>query len=542
MFTTVNFILLIFALLQAAGQPNQGSIEGKITISDGSSLGNAEITISKVEREAQTIVVRSDSSGRYNAPDLSPGKYVVRVLHSGYLPCTYGQKKGHDATEVEVTTGQKTGDIDCKLIAQGVISGRVLGDDNEPRVGASVQAFSPRYDEGKRVLLPASQGVTNDLGEYRIYGLAPGRYYVNVSQQESYHTVNQPLNAPPEERYTSTFYPSAPSTDQAVLVDVASGQEVQGIDIEALRSRTFHIRGKVLGLSSSTHYTRIVLHPLTPGFEEIYRGRDVAPDSTGDFDLGGILPGSYVVSASFAKEGQGYRALREVDVRKDDVNDFYLAPSVGIEVHGKVRLYASNGEQEFDSSSVKIGLRAIRVVSEMDDLSTQTTSHGNFRLQGVTKNIYSVNVEGLLGNSYVKGFRLNNVDLRSNTVDLTHAENTVTLDVIAANDGGEIKGLATDKKGQVAESAVAVLVPDADRRDDETLFREAKTDKSGHFTIRGIIPGKYKIFVWDDIDVGESNDPAFLRTYESQGVSVQIDSNDRKSVDVQILSADRSHE
>ena len=41
------------------------------------------------------------------------------------------------------------------------------------------------------------------------------------------------------------------------------------------------------------------------GFELNFGGRDIAPDQNVDFDFAGITPGSYIVSAIYAREGKG---------------------------------------------------------------------------------------------------------------------------------------------------------------------------------------------------------------------------------------------
>ena len=45
-----------------------------------------------------------------------------------------------------------------------------------------------------------------------------------------------------------------------------------------------------------------------------------------------------------------------------------------------------------------------------------------------------------------------------------------------------------------------MLIPDQGR-DRPELFKSAQTDASGHFSLRGVYPGGYKIYFWEAIDL-----------------------------------------
>ena len=533
-----TLVLFLSVALQAGSveQPAKAVIEGTVTISgSGAPLSQVEIIVS--ERGSQSpIIVKSDASGHFVVDELEPGRYFLRAGRDGYLAQNFGQRgKNREGTALVVTQGQKLRDVDFKLVATGVIAGRVSGEDNEPRVGASVQAFAFHYVEGERRLITAGEVSTNDLGEYRIYGLAPGRYYVNASEQERYHTVSQPKGGSQEERYTSTFYPNADNPRQATVVDVASGQEVRGIDVKALRSRTFHIRGRVIGLSQTTHYTRISLHSLEPGFEVIYRGRDIAPDGEGNFDLGGIFPGAYVLSAIFARDGKGYRALQQVVVGNDDVNNVNLAPSSGVELRGSVHVDSPERDREINFSNVRVDLSASPSFSEMDALSARTNVDGSFRFQAVNRNIYSMTINGLPEDFYVKLVRLGGEEMPHRTVDLNSVDGTTKFEIVVSPSGGRIQGIVTNEKSVPIGGALVALVPDSDHRQESYLFKEATADPDGHFSIRAVTPGDYKLFAWEDVESGEYQDPEFLKTYEDKGQFVRIQRDDRKTVELRII-------
>jgi hypothetical protein len=55
--------------------------------------------------------------------------------------------------------------------------------------------------------------------------------------------------------------------------------------------------------------------------------------------------------------------------------------------------------------------------------------------------------------------------------------------------------------------------------------------------MRGIAPGEYKVFAWDEIESGAWRDPAFLKKYQSKGKAVSIKQNGQESVPLVLLTS-----
>ena len=80
--------------------------------------------------------------------------------------------------------------IDFSLPRGGVIAGRITDELGEPMAGVRMTALRYRYlPSGERQLIPFNPGgmfniVTNDLGEFRIFGLMPGAYVVSADPDD----------------------------------------------------------------------------------------------------------------------------------------------------------------------------------------------------------------------------------------------------------------------------------------------------------------------------------------------------------------------
>jgi hypothetical protein len=122
----------------------------------------------------------TDAAGRFVVTGVEAGQYRVFAEREGFIRQEFGQRRATGSgTLVNVAAGQEL-TLSFSLPVAGVISGRVFNEENEPVSRLTVQAYTYRYVDGKRSLAPVGSGQTNDLGEYRIFWLPPGDYFVSV--------------------------------------------------------------------------------------------------------------------------------------------------------------------------------------------------------------------------------------------------------------------------------------------------------------------------------------------------------------------------
>ena len=81
-FLTIAFAVLLLSL-PTFSQGNAGRILGTVTDSSGGVVSSATVTIIDTERGI-TRTLTTDEAGEYNAPNLTPGNYTVRVEAKGF--------------------------------------------------------------------------------------------------------------------------------------------------------------------------------------------------------------------------------------------------------------------------------------------------------------------------------------------------------------------------------------------------------------------------------------------------------------------------
>jgi protocatechuate 3,4-dioxygenase beta subunit len=81
------------------------------------------------------------------------------------------------------SSGESKKDLLFRLIPAAVIAGRVFDEDGEAVPNATVTASREAYHEGRRTLATTAEASTDDLGSFRLFGLAPGRYYLSATER-----------------------------------------------------------------------------------------------------------------------------------------------------------------------------------------------------------------------------------------------------------------------------------------------------------------------------------------------------------------------
>jgi hypothetical protein len=160
---------------------------------------------------------------------------------------------------------------------------------------------------------------------------------------------------------------------------------------------------------------------------------------------------------------------------------------------------------------------------------------GAFTLANLTPQIYTLTLNGLPETHYLDSIKLGEVDLTNGPLDLSGGVAGALTITIAAG-SGTLQGTVRQEQ-QPAEGATAVLVPEEARRPVGYFYKIATTDQNGQFTMKGIAPGEYKLFAWDEVESDRYRAPAFLKKFESRGTTVSIMKNGSSSAQIPLLSA-----
>jgi len=514
------------------------AISGMVVKLAGSEpLKTATVQLQNLQDLAHTTSVVTDVGGRFELKGIDPGRYRLKVSRTGFVTQEYGQKTPNDpGTEIRLSPGQTLRDLLFRLIPWGIIAGRVLDEEGEPLPWAQVSALREVYSSGKRKLSPEALVPTNDLGEYRLFGLKPGRYFVSAKYKPGLHIVGRGEvreeddsdDSRPE--FMPIYYPNSPEPARASTIALKAGEEISSVEILLRPVTTYRVRGRVYNMLSGKRSNTGVIVQLEQRNSNVSSG---SPDhqlnvenSDGSFEIAGVLPGSYTVSAFWFEDGRRYQARQSIEVGNANVEGANLTIAPGITIPGRI---VWDGKPSFDREELLVSI--VPADSRISFNTPARVVGSSFVLRDVFDGTYRLAVSGQSKDRYLKSIRYGSNDaLESGFTVLRGTQ--ASLEVTISSRGARVQGAVTDKDNLPVTGVWVVLVPDEPRRDQSRLFQKAATDQYGHYLLRGIAPGDYKIFCWDDVEDGAWEDPDFLRASEDRGQKISVQEGDAKISDI----------
>ena len=505
-------------------KPEKGLLEGKVLNSvTGEPVRKAQVDLlnksappkGKPELLGAGSAV-TDAAGRFEFTALAPGGYGLAAFRGGFAsPNVHGESKFLNVT---LASGEEKRDIVIRLTPLGVITGRILDEDGDPIRQIQVQTMVYRYTAAGRQLSPRGSATSNDLGEYRIYDVPPGHYYLKASSFESMGGGSS------GESYGTSYYPGTPDTAAAAAIEVGAGQTLEGINLTLHPTRVASIRGRVMNPGNN----------LLVGLMKFSEGGSSTTnmgvdDRDGKFELQ-ASPGSYFLTAASTVGGQLYSASLPIQVGAADLEGIELHLLPPMEIAGQIRI---EGKTSDKLSRLNIALESGgRRTQSMASLGAK--EDGSFVLQGLEPAVYQVSAEAP-EELYLKAVRWGDRDVMQSGLDLTQGAAESRLVVVMSANGGQIDGEVEDDQSAPVVAATVTLVPSGAPLS-KSLFKSALTSPAGHFHMQGIAPGSYKLFAWEAVDINElMYNPDFLKPFDSQVQSVEISEGSKESVQLKLI-------
>ena len=514
--------------------PRLATVEGRVTEarSDPAKPIRRALIILKQGQEPGTGAY-SDDKGNYRL-QVEPGAYSVNVERDGYVADPQSETK-----TIKVQAGQAVTDVDVELVRTGVISGRVLDAVGEPVARAGVQLRPLREKRG--IVSPGA--IADDRGEYRIFQIPPGKYRLAVSYQPSFQLREIKLQTPdgkPEDAYTTTYFPGTPDPAQATAIDVAAGADLAGIDIQLQRQHAVRVRGRVSGMEAApVPVLMIGLQPVNPQFGTMRNA--VVRDRNGEFELSGVLPGKYILSANapdFTNRGSGLSTQQIVDVGLADLEGIQLTLTAPQTISGRV--VAPEGRQ------VPTGLLVVLANREHINRQAgglgQVGADGTFTLTNVPAGDYDFQIGSANqqpdDDLYISAIRRGDDDVLSKGLHVSGASSE-PIEILLKPNGGTVAVTVHTPKGAALPEASVGLLPDPPRREQKALYATCMTDARGICTMSGVTPGDYHVFAARTQAALDLTDPDSIKDLEPRAKAVQVTEGGRNSVTVELPPDER---
>ncbi len=572
----LSAITAIVTAQQTIGtQPSSGASIDGIVVKAGTSEGLAGANVELTQLSASTgnsappRLIVSGSDGRFAFRDLSEGGYrlVADLPLSDYQPGEYGQKnpRSRGAT-IRLGSSQKMENMRIEMVLSGAVAGRVTGTHGEAVARARVVAMEMSYRDGQPVLNILQAVQTDDLGQYRLFWLSPGKYYIGTRTEDvtrktisiempapgragTYEEVSSPVirhmttsDGVVEETDRMVYYGNTLDPAQAVGIDVTSGKTQEGINVSIAPgiARAFRVRGNVMNSEGSQPAQPVSIRLIPRNWTADTVIPNATTDRQGSFEVLGVVPGSYVLYASASSPSGALSGRISIDVGNANLDRLKLTVTPGVEISGHVTI---NGDAE------KIPLSALRISLVRDPdllaLPQAPTAAGNrgaptgnagnaanggngtvaadgaFKLPPMGVGDYRLNIAGLPKGAYLQTAQsgLENILAAGIHID---GSAIAPFEIRIGTDPGKIEGSTISERREPFSNAVVVLVPEASLRRQKNLFKQVTSDLLGRFAIEDVPPGVYKLFGWDYVTEGAWENEAFMKTVESRGRTITV--------------------
>jgi hypothetical protein len=307
-----------------------GRVSGRVVTEAGLPLAGAAVAISSSSNTLLTAA--SDANGVFDFPRVPADSQRVIASKSGFF--LGGPGAGSSSGRVlTVRAGEAVPPLTLTMSRGGAVTGRIVDEFGDPIEQLLVNALRHSYQpDGRRVAIPAGvSDLTDDRGEFRVYGLTPGDYVVvatvpTADRDPSMTGFNNPA-APPGQ--APTYYPGTLDIAEAQSLSLGAGQE-RSVHFAMRPARTFRISGTVTTPTGAPATGILSVAATAPSS---HRPQTIAPD--GSFTLDGMAPGDYLVQVLMAGRG-GASGSWPVSIGDADVTGLTLSMTNGTTLRGRL--------------------------------------------------------------------------------------------------------------------------------------------------------------------------------------------------------------
>jgi len=319
---------------------------------------------------------------------------------------------------------------------------------------------------------------------------------------------------------------------------VKEGEEIPSIDFLMKEASVYRIRGKLVSLIPKVNVRQSWVQVLPRNQENysMYFGPQNSVRADGTFEIPEVAPGEYTITARLFDEGKSYSTQQDIDISASDIDGLLLSIGPGITIPGRILWDGTPGlaaDQEFsvflqsDTSRFWYGAGA------------RVEENNQFMLKEVPDGVFKVNVSGVSKDCYIKEVRYGDSSLPDTELRLSKGGGG-NLEITVSSRGAHIAGTVLSDENLPVPGVWVVAVPEEGKRKIERLYKSELSDQNGQFELRGLAPGRYKLFSWDSVEQGAWQDLDFLKEFEAKGELVEVQDGDAKQSELKLLHSNEN--
>jgi hypothetical protein len=550
-----------------------GRIRGRVLTSDGAGpIRRAQVRISGPDVAPKAAL--TDAEGRFEFRDLPAGRFTVQATKSGFVSVQYGQTRPFEqGMPIELADKQSLDNADITMPRGGVIAGRIVDEFGDAIPDVGVTAMRLAWTNGRRRLAPSPGRIaqTNDLGQFRIYGLPPGDYYVSASLRGAALEMMDmelmmvgdasanagPTASTPRSGYASTYYPGTTNVSEAQKITIGAGHEAANADFSLAPVRLARITGIVLGSDGKPLEGAAI--SVVPAAREL-SGLPLGPSTArstkdGSFTLNSVPPGEYVLQArtvqtfsstqgdsmmftraTIAGGGDSEFGSTPLSIGGEDVSNVVLSTTKGGTVTGQVTL---DGPKPPSLSSIRI--TSVPVDTDGPSIGGAfgpLKEDGSFELKGLAGQRI-IRLASAPPGWIVKSVKLNGNDITDTGADFKPGETTSGLEIELTRRTTAITGSVTASDGSMLKDYTVVVFaesPELWRMPLTRWVNGTRPDQDGRFKLQNMPSGNYFAIAVEYLPQGEWGDPDLLERLKARAKRFSLEDGATHTLDLKLTN------
>jgi hypothetical protein len=429
--------------------------------------------------------------------------------------------------------------VDFTLPRGAIITGHVLDELGDPAEDVSVAVMRSLVVAGRRRLVSAGRNsMTNDNGEFRLFGLAPGTYYVSATLRSG---IAANVESDDHSGYAPTYYPSTASAGEAQRLTLGVGQTLNDIDVTLVSARVARINGTAVDSQGrSLAGAMVIVTQRNSGtlggimnFAAIIR-----PD--GGFSASGLPPGDYSLTVNIqARPGEvPESATTQITLAGRDVDGVQLVGVKPSTLTGRIVLTDPSAAQTLQTDRLRLaappknpdeGPNAGGSGRVNDDLTFEIKTPPGLRI---------VTTASPTPGWTTKAVRVNGIDVTEAGIEVRPNEDLGGIEIELTNRLTNLSGVVTNGRGDTVADYTAVVFPQDRERwvGSARSLRSARPDQDGRFKIAGLPAGDYYAIAVDSIEPGDASDPDYLDRVMNHATRFSLGEAETKTLDLKLAT------